>query len=98
MGCAALKELSPTHGELKSMRTEPTHQRKGVAAALVRYLVDVARERGYERVSLETGVQEEFGAARTLYERCVFEECEAYEGFEEEGVQAEGSVFMTMYL
>jgi hypothetical protein len=30
-GCGALKELSPTHGEIKSMRTALAHRRKGVA-------------------------------------------------------------------
>ena len=30
-GCAALKELAPGHGEIKSMRTAPDHLRKGVA-------------------------------------------------------------------
>src|ERR1700753_789266 len=34
MGCAALKQISPSHGELKSMRTAANHQRKGVAGVL----------------------------------------------------------------
>ena len=34
MGCGALKELTPRHGEIKSMRTASRHLRKGVAARL----------------------------------------------------------------
>ena len=39
LGCAALRELDPTHGELKSMRTSPAHRRRGVAAALLDHVV-----------------------------------------------------------
>jgi putative acetyltransferase len=28
LGCGALKELDPTHGEIKSMRTAQAHRRK----------------------------------------------------------------------
>jgi len=31
LGCGALKELDPQHGEIKSMRTASAHLRKGVA-------------------------------------------------------------------
>src|SRR5438045_3950811 len=31
VGCGALKQLDPTHGEIKSMRTAAAHLRKGVA-------------------------------------------------------------------
>ena len=31
LGCGALKELHPHHGEIKSMRTASAHLRKGVA-------------------------------------------------------------------
>src|SRR5690349_24736099 len=55
LGCGALRELSPEHGEIKSMRTAPRHVRKGVAAALVRHILDEAGRRGYRKVSLETG-------------------------------------------
>ena len=34
LGCGALKELDPQHGEIKSMRTSSPHLRKGVARAL----------------------------------------------------------------
>jgi putative acetyltransferase len=69
IGCAALRELTPDHGEIKSMRTSPRHRRRGVAAALLRHLIAVARDRGYRRLSLETGAQDAFVPARTLYAR-----------------------------
>ena len=36
LGCGALKELEPRHGEIKSMRTASAHLRKGVARAVLR--------------------------------------------------------------
>src|SRR5262249_53671967 len=59
VGMAALKELDVATGEIKSMRTDPAHLRQGVAAALLDHILGVARQRGYRRLSLETG----FGAA-----------------------------------
>ena len=45
VGCGALKELDPSHGEVKSMRTASSHLRRGVAAALLEHLLNVARRR-----------------------------------------------------
>src|SRR5437016_12277343 len=53
MGCGALKELDPQHGEIKSMRTAIAHRRKGVAAGLLRYILDEAKARNYKWISLE---------------------------------------------
>lgn len=69
VGCAALRQLADDHGEIKSMRTSPRHRRRGVAAALLEHLIEVAYDRGYRRLSLETGAQEAFAPARTLYAR-----------------------------
>jgi putative acetyltransferase len=75
MGCGALKELSPVHAELKSMRTADAHLRKGVAAAILDHMIGAAHTRGYERLSLETGTGPAFDAAHVLYRRAGFEEC-----------------------
>jgi putative acetyltransferase len=75
MGCGALKELSKTHGEIKSMRTAAAHQRKGVASRLLQHILDEALRRGYEQVSLETGTMAAFAPARELYRRFGFEPC-----------------------
>jgi putative acetyltransferase len=75
LGCAALKELEPGHGEVKSMRTATAARGAGVATALLGHLLDEARGRGYTRLSLETGSQDFFAPARRLYERHGFIEC-----------------------
>ena len=36
VGCGALQELNPRHGEIKSMRTARAHLRQGVASAILR--------------------------------------------------------------
>jgi len=68
-GCGALKQLSSTHGELKSMRTHPDHLRKGVAQTLLAHLIGEARVRGYARLSLDTGTGEAFEPALALYRK-----------------------------
>lgn len=68
LGVAALKELSADHGEIKSMRTSPEHLRKGVSRALLNQILLTARDRGYTRLSLETGTATGFDPANRLYE------------------------------
>lgn len=68
-GLGALRELDATHGEIKSMRTAPGHTRRGVGQTILDALLALARERGYARVSLETGTHADFAAAVALYER-----------------------------
>lgn len=68
LGVAALKELAPAHGEVKSMRTASDHLRKGVSRALLNQIVLTARARGYTRLSLETGTAPSFEPANRLYE------------------------------
>ena len=78
LGCGALKELDARHGEIKSMRTSRSQLRKGVAAAILEHIIAVARERGYERLSLETGSGGPFEAALRFYERHGFDYCEPF--------------------
>jgi len=75
LGCGALKELDPGHGEIKSMRTTSAARGTGVGRAMLAYLLEVGRERGYARISLETGTQDYFLPARTLYVAHGFVEC-----------------------
>lgn len=72
-GCGALKELSPTSGEIKSMRTHVDHMRKGVAAKMLEHLLMVAKSRGYSLLSLETGTDPVFDPAVQLYQKYGFE-------------------------
>ena len=66
-GVGALKALGGGAGEIKSMRTDPRHLRKGVAAALLDHIVAEARRRGYRQLSLETGRGPAFEPALALY-------------------------------
>ena len=67
LGCGALKELSSTHGEIKSMRTPAAARRQGAGRAILWHIIGVARSRNYDTLSLETGSHPAFGAAHHLY-------------------------------
>jgi len=82
LGMAALKELDVVTGEIKSMRTDPAHLRKGVAAMLLDHILSVARERGYRRLSLETGSGPAFEPALALYRKNGFVNGEAFGGYD----------------
>jgi len=69
MGIGALKQLSSSAGEIKSMRTDSRHLRKGVGLAILDHIIAEARQRGYRRLSLETGSGEVFEAALHLYRK-----------------------------
>lgn len=94
LGCGALKQIGPRHGEIKSMRTPAAHRGKGVARAMLGHIVEVARQRGWERLSLETGTQPGFEPARKLYEAFGFAYCGPFEGYREDP----NSAFMTRTL
>jgi putative acetyltransferase len=93
-GCGALKALSATHGEIKSMRTPAARRRRGAGRAMLLHLLAEARRRGYERVSLETGASEAFRAAHTLYESVGFTRCGPFGDYP----ASPHSVFMTLAL
>ena len=94
LGCGALKELDARHGEVKSMRTAVAVRRQGVARALLAHIVAAARQRSYERLSLETGSMDAFKPAQKLYESFGFEYCGPFGEYNEDP----NSVFMTMRL
>lgn len=94
MGCGALKELSLEHGEVKSMRTAEKHLRKGVAGAILQYIINEAKKRGYKKLSLETGSMEAFKPAHRLYESFNFKYCEPFNNY----IEDKNSLFMTLEL
>lgn len=94
LGCGALKELSPTHGEVKSMRTPQVLRRQGAGRVVLAHIIHVARERGYRRLSLETGSAEAFGPAQKLYASFGFSLCGPFGGYQEDP----HSVFMSLAL
>jgi len=95
LGCGALKELSPEHGEVKSMRTPASMRRQGAGRALLLHIITEARSRGYRRLSLETGPVEGFAPARRLYRSAGFEECGPFGDYNPDDPY---SVFMTLVL
>ena len=78
LGCGAIKDLDGQAGEIKSMRTDSGHLRKGIAARIFDHLLMIARVRGYARVSLETGTGPEFEPALALYRRYGFQKGQAF--------------------
>ena len=94
LGCGALKELDATHGEVKSMRTAQAHRRSGVGRALLQHIMRVAVQRSYHRLSLETGSQPAFDAARRLYESFGFTCCPPFGTYRDDP----NSVFLTHVL
>lgn len=78
IGCGALKELDPTHAEIKSMRVADARRRQGIAAKVLETLLAESVRRGYRRLSLETGASAFFAPARALYVRSGFVPCDAF--------------------
>ena len=87
----ALKELTSTtatataggHGELKSMRTRAPHLRQGTAKAILTELLNLARQRSYARVNLETGSTPPFEPAMAMYRRFGFVKCGPFADYRE---------------
>jgi putative acetyltransferase len=94
LGLGAVQRLDAEHAELKSMHTAQAARGQGVGKAMVRFLVDLARERGYERVSIETGSMDEFAPARAMYAQAGFEPCEPFGDY----ALSPTSTFMTLAL
>ncbi|MDQ7092041.1 GNAT family N-acetyltransferase [Desulfosporosinus sp. PR] len=94
LGCGALKELGRQHGEIKSMRTASSHRRKGVARQILQHIIEEAKLRGYQRLSLETGSMAAFEPARKLYTSFGFRNCEPFADY----IDDPNNVFMTKEL
>ena len=90
----ALKQVEPGHGELKSMHVLREQRGRGFSRAILDRLLEQAWVQGMARVSLETGVQPSFIAARALYARAGFDECDAFTGYQPDP----HSLFMTKAL
>jgi putative acetyltransferase len=94
IGMGALKRLSASHGEVKSMHTAESSRRRGVGSAVLRHIVAAAREMGLSRLSLETGSWPYFDRARAFYAAHGFVECPPFADY----VVDPNSVFMTLEL
>jgi putative acetyltransferase len=94
LAMGAFKRIDDTHAEIKSMHVLTEARGRGLSKAMLDHLIAQARKDGFTRLSLETGVQPTFVAARGLYERAGFLECPPFEGYELDP----NSVFMTKVL
>ncbi|MFC0201582.1 GNAT family N-acetyltransferase [Paracoccus rhizosphaerae] len=90
----AVKQLGGLEGELKSMHVLAEHRGRGLSRMLLRHMLSHARAAGLHRLSLETGAQGSFAAARGLYFREGFMECPPFGSYRMDP----NSVFMTMSL
>jgi putative acetyltransferase len=92
LAIGALKGLSESHAEIKSMHTVQTHRRLGIGSSLLRHILAAARALGFSRVSLETGSWPYFEPARAFYRKHGFVECAAFGDY----VADTNSTFMTL--
>ncbi len=92
LAVGALKRLDPDHAEIKSMHTAEVARGRGLGRLMLDHLIAVARERGYRRVSLETGSMAEFAPARSLYASAGFELCEPFGDYRD----SPNSTYMTL--
>lgn len=90
----AFKRIDADHAEIKSMHVLSEARGRGLSRRMLDHLVTEARAAGFTRLSLETGIQPTFVAARALYAKAGFEECPPFEGYWNDP----NSVFMTKTL
>ncbi len=76
------------------MRTPLALRRRGAGRAMLAHILATARERGYKRLSLETGTAAAFAPAHRLYESAGFAFCGPFGDYAEDP----HSVFMTLAL
>lgn len=90
----ALKRIDDRHAEIKSMHVLAEARGRGLSRRMLDHLLAEAERAGFARLSLETGVQPTFVAARALYAKAGFVECPPFEGYADDP----NSVFMTRHL
>ena len=90
----AFKRIEPGHAEIKSMHVLAEARGKGHSKAMLAHVLAEATKDGITRLSLETGIQPTFVAARQLYARAGFDECGPFLGYSLDP----NSVFMTKSL
>lgn len=94
LAMGAFKRIDATHAEIKSMHVLAEARGRNLSKAMLDHLIAEAKAAGFSRLSLETGVQPTFIAARALYARAGFVECPPFEGYWDDP----NSVFMTKVL
>ena len=94
LGVGALNQLGPGRLEVKSMHVGAEARGQGVGRLILDHLLSVARAQGATEISLETGSNEAFLPARTMYAAAGFSYCGPFGGYPEHPFSA----FMTLPL
>jgi putative acetyltransferase len=94
IGMGAFKRIDDSHAEIKSMHILAEKRGAGLSKRMLDHLIAEARVSGFQQLSLETGVQPTFVAARALYAKAGFVECPPFEGYTDDP----NSVFLTLNL
>ena len=94
LAMGAVKTIAPGHGEVKSMHVLSEARGRGLSRRLLDHMLTEARAAGLSRLSLETGAQDSFASARSLYARAGFSECPPFGSYRPDP----NSVFMTCEL
>ncbi|HEX3039515.1 MAG TPA: GNAT family N-acetyltransferase [Caproiciproducens sp.] len=76
MGCAAFKEYGPGVAEVKRVFLREEYRGTGTARQMISLVEQRAKEKGYVRLILETGVP--LAAAVKLYQRMGYQRIENY--------------------
>ena len=84
IGCGALKFLSESHGEFKSIRIHDNFRNKGYGINVINHLINEAKKLNIKKLSIETGAGDFFLPARKLFKKCKFEECQPFAHYKED--------------
>ena len=84
IGCGALKFLSNTHGEFKSIRVADKHRKKGMGEKIISHLITEAKKIGIKKLSIETGAGEFFLPARKLFKKFGFKTCKPFAHYKDD--------------
>ena len=84
IGCAALKFLDDERGEFKSIRVEDNSRGKGFGKKIISHLIEVAKNEGIKKLSIETGAGDFFKSARKLFKKFGFKTCRPFADYKED--------------
>ena len=78
LSIGALKTLSQTEGEIKSMRTIKSALGQGLGKAILQHIIQFARNSSLTTLFLETGTGQSFEAAHHIYNAHGFKPCPGF--------------------
>lgn len=81
VACGAIKPYNDSTIEIKRMYTHPDSRGKGLGKTILRELEQWAKELGYKKLILETGIS--FAAANNLYKNYGFTQIPNYDQYKD---------------